>query len=64
MLRNVREVSVADSVYVLAPQYVGFARDAASESIKVTSCVTAVKLTLLLILSIALSAITVLMQSS
>ena len=47
---TVRKVRVGESVYVLAPQYVGLERDVAIKSKKEMSCVTAAKLTLLLML--------------
>ncbi len=60
---TVRKVRVGESVYVLAPQYVGLERDVAIESKKEMSCVTAAKLTLLLMLINVLFVMTVFIQS-
>ena len=60
---TVRKVRVGESVYVLAPQYVGLERDVAIKSKKEMSCVTAAKLTLLLMLINVLFVMTVFIQS-
>ena len=60
---TVRKVRVGESIYVLAPQYVGLERDVAIESKKEMSCVTAAKLTLLLMLINVLFVMTVFIQS-